>query len=61
MTDAVKRQGNASRREFLKNVASGIGGLALARNVGNAAAARRTLRVHAWTAFSPTGGFWRII
>ncbi len=38
MTDAVKLEGNASRREFLKNLASGVGGLALASRVGNAAA-----------------------
>jgi sugar phosphate isomerase/epimerase len=39
MSDAVTREANASRREFLKNLASGIGGLALAGRVGNAAAA----------------------
>lgn len=39
MSDTVTREGNAGRREFLKNVASGIGGLALASRLGNAAAA----------------------
>ncbi|HEV2426478.1 MAG TPA: sugar phosphate isomerase/epimerase [Terriglobia bacterium] len=38
MAGTVTREGNASRREFLKNVASGIGGLMLAGHAGNAAA-----------------------
>ncbi len=39
MTDNVKREGSASRREFLKNIATGVGGLALAGRVGSAATA----------------------
>jgi sugar phosphate isomerase/epimerase len=37
--DSVRREGNASRREFLRNIAAGIGGLALASRAGNTAAA----------------------
>ncbi len=39
MGGGIKQERNASRRDFLKNVAFGIGGLALASRVGNAAAA----------------------
>jgi sugar phosphate isomerase/epimerase len=39
MSDGIKRERNASRRDFLKNVGSAVGGLALASRVGNAAAA----------------------
>lgn len=39
MADTVKQEGNASRREFLKNVASGVGALMLASGAGKAAAA----------------------
>lgn len=39
MAGTVNQEGNASRREFLKNVASGVGGLVLASRARNAAAA----------------------
>jgi sugar phosphate isomerase/epimerase len=39
MASTVKQAGNPSRREFLKNVASGVGGLVLASRAGKAAAA----------------------
>jgi sugar phosphate isomerase/epimerase len=39
MTDDVDREASASRREFLKNITAGVGGLALAGRVGIAAAA----------------------
>jgi sugar phosphate isomerase/epimerase len=39
MAETVKQEGNGNRREFLKNVASGIGGLVLASRAVNAAAA----------------------
>ncbi len=39
MSYAKNRNGNTSRREFLGNVAAGVGGLALASRTGNAAAA----------------------
>jgi sugar phosphate isomerase/epimerase len=39
MTDDAKRSGNASRREFLKNITAGAGGLVLASCVGNTARA----------------------
>jgi sugar phosphate isomerase/epimerase len=39
MADTVKQGGNASRREFLKNIASGVGGLVLASRASKAAAA----------------------
>jgi sugar phosphate isomerase/epimerase len=35
MTGDAKRKGNESRREFLKNITAGVGGLALASRVGN--------------------------
>ncbi|MGH9688795.1 MAG: sugar phosphate isomerase/epimerase family protein [Candidatus Acidiferrales bacterium] len=36
MAGTGKQEGNASRREFLKNVAAGVGGLVLASRTGNA-------------------------
>jgi len=39
MSEGVKQKGNASRREFLRNIAAGVGGLALASRAGNTAAA----------------------
>ncbi|HUZ46839.1 MAG TPA: sugar phosphate isomerase/epimerase [Terriglobia bacterium] len=39
MADDVKRNGNASRREFLRNITAGVGGLALASRAGNTLAA----------------------
>lgn len=39
MADDVKQTGSASRREFLKNMTAGVGGLALASHVDNALAA----------------------
>lgn len=52
MADDAKRTGSASRREFLKNIAAGVGGLALASRVGNtfAAAAQPTGATPDWTA-----------
>ncbi len=52
MTDDVKRKASASRREFLKNIATGVGGLALAGRVGSMAAAPAQAAATApnWTA-----------
>ena len=36
MPDGVKQKGNTNRREFLGNLAAGVGGLALASRTGNA-------------------------
>ena len=50
MADDANRTGSASRREFLKNFAAGVGGLALAGRVDNAlaAAARRAADTPDW-------------
>lgn len=52
MTDAVKREGNASRREFLRNAAFGVGAVALASRAGNvsAAPAQQAETAPNWTA-----------
>lgn len=47
MSDAVKRGGNASRREFLRKAAFGVGAVALASRAGNVSA---VLAQHAETA-----------
>ncbi|HKT13105.1 MAG TPA: sugar phosphate isomerase/epimerase [Terriglobia bacterium] len=52
MADDANRTGSASRRDFLKNITAGVGGLALAGRVGNrlAAAARPAGATSDWTA-----------
>jgi sugar phosphate isomerase/epimerase len=50
MRDAATREGNANRREFLKNVTSGLGGLALASRVAAAASAQSADTAPNWTA-----------
>lgn len=52
MADGANRKGCASRREFLKNITAGVGGLALASRVDNALAAtgRRAAAGPDWTA-----------
>ena len=50
MADEMKQTGNASRRQFLKNITAGVGGLALASHVGNAAMAAPPATAPDWAA-----------
>ena len=50
MTESMKPEGSGSRRQFLKNIASGVGGFALASRVGNTAAPQPAGAIPDWTA-----------
>lgn len=50
MTDNASEKGSASRRDFLKSIAAGVSGLALASGVGTMAAAQPAPGAPDWTA-----------